>query len=236
VKLVFDTESDELLYKATVIHCISCKDRDTGVVTSFRPDRIKDSVRFLSGASIIIGHNIAQFDIPLIEKLHGINLFKHCTIRDTYVMSKLFYPDQQSHALEYYGEKFGRKKPVHEDWSVFSEEMLYRNTEDVEINNLLYDYLVKYNCRDWDWVEALELEQLFAYYQGWQEVEGVDIDVDLCHKIVSDIDKEVEEIDSILKPMLPKRIKAKGNPIMKPFKKDGTFTKQVEEWFGSNYS
>lgn len=233
-KLIFDTESDDLLYGATVIHCISCKDKDTGKVQSFPPDSIQEAIGVLSGAKMLIGHNIAQFDIPLIEKLYGVNLFKHCTVRDTYCMSKLFYPERTQtvgHSLDSYGKQLGRFKPVHEDWSKFSPEMLYRNVEDVEINYLLYDLLVKHNCMSWDWVEALELEQLFAYYQGWQEVEGVDIDVDLCHKIVTDIDKEVEELDAILKPTLPKRIKAKGNPIMKPFKKDGSYMSKVVEWW-----
>lgn len=233
MKNVFDLESNGLLYDADRIHCVVIKDIVSGSVSQYTPDSIEGAIKHLKGSKMLIGHNIAQFDIVLIEKLLGVNLFNHCKIRDTYCMSKLFYPERKftvGHSLESYGKQFGREKPVHEDWTVFSPEMMYRCTEDVEINHLLYEFLVKENCQDWDWLPALELEQEFAYWQGRQELEGVDVDVDVCNKLINDIDKEVDEIDAAIRPILPKRVKAKGGPVMKPFKKDGTYTQQVTNW------
>lgn len=229
-KYVFDLESNGFLYDVDTIHCIVVKDIVSNSTYKFYGDKISDGISKLMEAKLLIGHNIAQYDIPVIEKLSGINLFNYCTIRDTYCMSKLFYPERLVHSLESYGEQFGRNKPVHEDWTQFSEEMLHRCTQDVEINHSTYNWLVESNCRDWDWINALELEQEFAYYQGLQELEGVSIDLDMCYHIVNSIDTEVNEIDAKIKPILPKRIKAIGNPIMKPYKKDGTYTKQVEDW------
>ena len=231
MKLVFDTEANGLLFDADTIWCVVCKDRLTGAVSQFTPDSISGAIEFLMSAKMLIGHNISQYDIPLIEKLSGVNLFDHCTIRDTYCMSKMFYPERLSHSLESYGEQFQRAKPVHEDWTRYSSEMLHRCTEDVEINDLTYSWLVQENCQDWDWILSLELEQEFAYNQGLQELAGVDIDLDVCHKIVRDIDREVEEIDATIRPLLPKRVKKKGETVKKPFKINGEYTKAVLEWF-----
>ena len=38
---------------------------------------------------------------------------------------------------------FGVPKPKHEDWSKFSPEMLHRCREDVKINVLVYEALLK---------------------------------------------------------------------------------------------
>jgi len=230
-KIVFDLESNGLLYDATTIHCIVCKDISTNQVHKFTPLETKEGLDFLKNSSIIIGHNISTFDIPLIYLLHNINLFDYCQVRDTYTMSRLFYPEQQAHSLGYYGSKFGREKPVHEDWSVFSEDMLHRCSEDVEINHLTYNYLVEKNCSDgWNWLEALKLEQLFGFWQGLQEKEGVDIDVALCHELVARLDKEIEEIDNKIQPDLPFSVVPVGQPVLKPFKKDGSLCQRVQEF------
>jgi hypothetical protein len=63
----------------------------------------------------------------------------------------MFFPDIKGHAkphsIEAWGERFGIKKPEHEDWSQFSEEMLYRNGEDVRINVKLFELLQKKGFR-----------------------------------------------------------------------------------------
>ena len=71
------------------------------------------------------------------EKLYGWKF--EGVIRDTLCMSKLFDPERPSHSLDSYGKQFNRFKPVHEDWSRYSPEMLHRCTEDVEINSMLYE-------------------------------------------------------------------------------------------------
>ena len=229
-KVVFDLESNGFLFGCDKIHCIVANNLIDKELISFFPQNIQEGINYLKESSIIIGHSICQFDIPLIEKLYGINLMDYCTIRDTLCMSRMFRPNRILHSLESYGIEYGVPKPVHEDWTTYSPEMLNRCTEDVRINTILYDDLVKEFCRDWDWIQALEIEQKFSYNQSQQELQGVDIDIDLCHKILIDIDKEVNELDSLIKPILPKRIVKKGESIMKPFKKDGTYSMAVTNW------
>ncbi len=230
MKIVFDIESNDLLYGADRVWVICLKEINSDEVLSFTGEDIKEALRILSVADIIIGHNICMFDIPLLEKLYNFKYFGK--IRDTYVMSKLMYPARASHALESYGIQFGREKPVHEDWSQLSDEMIHRCKEDVAINELTYKYLVENNCLDWNWVAPIKIEQQFAYDCAIQEQAGVDINTDLAETLIEKLDKEVEEIDIVLNKLLPKRVVPVGAEVKKPFKKDGSYSKMVTDWYG----
>jgi len=142
--LVFDIEADNLLDYATRIWCIVTKDIETQEVKQYHGSSIQAGVESLLGAGLIIGHNIIGYDIPLLEKLgHAGYFFLHQKAYDTFVMSCLLNPDRGGHGLDAWGKRLRRYKPAHEDWSVFSEEMLHRCTEDVEINYLVYLELMK---------------------------------------------------------------------------------------------
>jgi DNA polymerase I len=240
-KIVFDIEADNLLENVSQVWCIctldiltdECKigvaDQHLHLESSVELIPIQESIRILRDASILIGHNIMGYDLHLIEKFFGLSLF-HKKIRDTLCMSKLFNPERISHSLESYGIQFDRHKVVHEEWNQISSEMLLRCSEDVQINALTYQWMVDKYCKDWDWLPAIELEQEFQYWQVMQEMEGVYIDQPLARDLIVRIDKEIQEIDTILLQRLPKRCVPIGEPIQKPFKKDGTYIKKVEEW------
>ena len=95
----------------------------------------------IMASDIIVAHNALCHDLPLLEKLYG---YKHeGRVLDTLVLSRLLQPERVGrHSLEAWGERFGIPKPVHEDWSTFTPEMMYRCEQDVEINyRLLYHLL-----------------------------------------------------------------------------------------------
>lgn len=150
--------------------------------------------------------------------------------RDTLVLSKLFFPEQMLHSLDFYGNKFKRLKPVHEDWTKFSEAMLYRCTEDVEINTILYNWFVKKELSKWDWGKSMLTEQYFSYDQAWQEVAGVDVDTCVAQEIIESITQEMKEIDTRLSRDMPSRI-VKAGVCNMPYKKDGSYSAQATQWF-----
>lgn len=228
-KAVFDIEADNLIRDVTQIWCICIKDLNTREMFKFEPSEVKDGVALLSTYDMIIGHNICGYDIHVIKKFFPNWTYKK--LRDTYCMSKLFDPDRPGgHSLESYGEQFKRSKPAHEDWTQFSPEMLYRCSEDVEINALTYKYLVSRWCMDWKWIDALELEQQYAINQVYQELAGVDLDVELAYDLLDRLDKEIAELDKILLERIPKRIKQVGATVTKPFKKNGELSKMAKDW------
>ena len=252
-RVVFDVETNGYLEETHTVHCMVVKDLDYGTlcVASTRDmTSFIRALRILHEAKIVVGHNIIQFDLPILSRfmsgyLNGRRLWRgrdnsfyerlkelDVKIRDTYVMSRLFDPERLRHSIEDYGRQFGRAKPENEQWDKLTGHMIFRCMEDCEIQAKVYNHLVDKECRSgWDWVPSIELEQDFAHEQMLQEIEGVDIDEDLCYNVISKIDCEVDQIDSRIKPNLPKRIKMHGKPVLLPYKKDGTLKKLVLDWY-----
>ena len=71
--LVFDIETNGLLDTVDRVHCLVIKDSTTGEVKVFRPHQIEEGVAVLSSALAdgvtIAGHNIIDYDLPVLSKL-----------------------------------------------------------------------------------------------------------------------------------------------------------------------
>lgn len=150
---VFDLEANGLLPDASKIWCGVFKDVMTGGATFCMNEQdVKSWMEDPPFApTVLIGHNICDYDIPLMEKILGVKYTGK--VYDTYLMSLMRFPDKKkhpdlkgkktAHSLENYGLEFGRHKPEHEDWSQFTPEMLHRCEEDVEITYLTWLHLSK---------------------------------------------------------------------------------------------
>jgi DNA polymerase-1 len=92
MKLLFDIEGDNYLESLTTIHCIVTKDLDTEEVRRFRPHQIKEGLRHLQDATVLVGHNIIDYDIRAIKKLYQI--WTHSAeLYDTLIAAKIAFPD-----------------------------------------------------------------------------------------------------------------------------------------------
>ena len=85
--LVFDIETDGL--QPTKIYCMSVLDVDSQEQFNFKPNNITEGISLLESADKLIGHNIIGFDIPVIRRLHNIDLLDKKLV-DTLVLSRLF--------------------------------------------------------------------------------------------------------------------------------------------------
>ena len=143
MRLVFDTENDGLYDEATRMWCIVAKDIDTKEVFKYAQNNVMSGIDHLMSADSLIGHNIVGYDVPVILKIYGIDL-SNKNLVDTLVLSRLLNPDRPGgHSLAAWGDRMGRPKPEHEDWSRYSPEMLNRCIADVEINEWVYWQLMK---------------------------------------------------------------------------------------------
>ena len=73
MEIVFDIETNGL--NPDKIHCIVIKELGKSPI-SYRPDTIENGIEKLQDATVLIGHNIMGFDIPVINKLYNVDLFE----------------------------------------------------------------------------------------------------------------------------------------------------------------
>ena len=136
--LVFDIETDGL--NPSKIFCMSVIDVDTGKQYSYGESKVDEGIKHLQTADKLIGHNIIGFDLPVIQKLSGVDLWDK-SIVDTLVLSRLFNPVRPSHSLEAWGYKLEFPKIDFNEYEEYSEEMMKYCDHDVKLNHKVYEAL-----------------------------------------------------------------------------------------------
>lgn len=139
---VCDLESDNLLEEATKIHVVSCEMQD-GRRVSIKGDdheRIRSYLRHHIDNKIpVVYHNGKSFDVPLFEKLLGVDLSELMVI-DTLALSWYLNTNRKRHGLDSFLEDYGIEKPKVDDWENLTyEEYEHRCSEDVAINKALWE-------------------------------------------------------------------------------------------------
>jgi len=249
---IFDLEANGLLDTATRVHCGVIKEKGQEP-RKFWPwpggDYVQQMLEYLDSFDVLIAHNGIGYDFPLLKKLYGWE-YKGKKV-DTLIMSRLLNPKRLvpfnavdkkigPHSIAAWGYRVGRGKPDHDDWENFSEEMLHRCTEDVEILELVYNALME-EAKGGKWRNAFLLSfELFEYLQQ-QEEYGWLVDQDHMHKCVAQLTKWIERIDRVITPHLPKiieveetKVKGEYNYIKKPFLKSGEYSQSSLNWCAGN--
>lgn len=157
--LVFDLEADGLLQDASRIHCACVGETILGnQYLTLGPEEVSVErlLELLREVDVIVGHNIIDYDLPLLMKLYGfqkpsIRIIdgKILNIVDTALASRLYWPDlvvprgwtgqPAPHSIEAWAMRFGgeQKIPI-DDWSKRTEEMVERCLVDVTITSKLF--------------------------------------------------------------------------------------------------
>jgi len=138
-KIVLDIEANG--FEPDKIWCIVSLDIDTKESISYvnNLDQLKKD---LTSVSEIIGHNILGYDIPVLERLLGID-FSGIKLTDTLVLSRLADPARQGgHSLGSWGERLGYPKGEYTDFSYYTNEMLDYCIQDTEVNLFTYRQLM----------------------------------------------------------------------------------------------
>ena len=230
--IVFDVEADGLLDQATKIHCLSYTSDGKDYKTIFDYSDMRDLILSQHG---LVGHNIIRYDVPLIEKILGIEI--KARLFDTLPMSWVLNLTRSKHGLESFGEDFGIPKPHINDWhNLTNEEYAHRCTEDVKINWCLWQDLLKrfmflYKSKS-------ELDKFFRYLEfkmdcaASAEKVGWKLDVELAQKCVADLTKQKADKEAELISVMPKRkVTTKKSRPKNCFRKDGTASAHGQRWF-----
>ena len=134
-ELIFDIEANGL--RPSRVHCWSVEGGGHGT------DPASFQKEVLNKCDTLVGHNILGYDLPVMERLWGLDFSTHNVV-DTLVLSRLARPDREGHpkphSLEAWGQRLGYPKVEHEDWDEYTPEMKVRCDTDVELNErVLYE-------------------------------------------------------------------------------------------------
>lgn len=216
--VIFDIETDGFYQDCTKIHSIALKrleiDND---VLLFDYNNISDALDILCSATRLIGHNIIQFDIPVLEKLYPERNFTHNVI-DTFNLSMIMFSDRNQHGLEAWGKDLGfeklnpmtgveftdeewkeRKKIKAQAWDKYTDEMGAYCKQDVRITELILwqcqvDTIPEY---------VIELSNKFAWCISTQIIAGHKIDKEALLKLNEQILVDESNAEKELLSKLP---------------------------------
>ena len=221
MKLIFDIETDGL--DATKIWCIVCQDIESSKIYKFSPDKLNEGVRFLESASCLIGHNIMGFDIPVLEKLTDINL-ENINFIDTLILSRLFNPVREAgHSLDVWGKKLQYPKLDFKEFEEYTSEMLTYCVNDVRLNGVVYDYLLK-EGREFS-KDSIDLEHSVFKITKQQELNGFKFNHIEASIFVASLREQVTVLeDEVHSTFKPKLVDVKR--VIPKLKKDGMLSKQ----------
>jgi len=201
MKYILDLETDGLLDTVTKIHCIVLRGVENDQVHAFSGDMLSEAIPYLENASVLVGHNLIAYDLPVLEKLMGFKFKKE--VIDTLVCCRTIWANAMeidarkdelprklwgSHSLKAWGYRLGELKGDFNDgtseiWDEFTEQMLTYCVQDTKVTKKLYEFIqTKEFSKD-----ALDLEHRVATEMFKQEQRGFVFDVEKAQFLFSEI-------------------------------------------------
>lgn len=210
MEYIFDIEADNLLENVTTVHCIVLRDaKDGHKVLTYTPDRIREGIEEMKKADRLVGHNIIDYDLRVLERLYGFTY--EGEIFDTLVAARTVWPHVKeidfkqkripprlygSHSLKAWGLRLRELKTEFDvdDFHTFTQEMLDYCVQDTMVNYRLYELI---QSKDFS-KEALDLEHKFHTLMIKQEEVGFPFDVDKAQDLYATLAQRKAEIEEQL--------------------------------------
>lgn len=206
-RVICDIETDGL--HPTKVWAVCAKDIDTNELFVFRrPDENpNDLVQFSKSVGCWIGHSFLSFDAPVLRRFCPQITLLDENIVDTLVVSRLLEFDRiGGHGLAQYGLEFGRPKPPIDDWTIFTEDIILRCIEDVEINLLVYRKYEGY-ILSLIWAKAMKLEHQMVPLCNLMSSKGFFFLLKEAKELREEIRSKLTPLEERLKKGFPKVLK-----------------------------
>ena len=228
MRLVFDIETNPIDFskgnapaQATDVWCVVVMELDFpyGTYEWVGSEEImKKAIPFLERADELIGHNIIEFDIPILERLFGLRISGKVT--DTLVLSRLLYPDRPGgHSLGAWGERLRFPKGEFNDFQGYSTDMLEYCRQDVRVNAAVFGALER-ELKSGDWGRAVQLEHDIARIIAEQERTGFWFNKQQAEELINGWSSAIASSDADVLDSVGYRI-VPGRTVNKPFKING---------------
>tara|TARA_R110002110_G_scaffold171456_5_gene373916 strand:- start:544 stop:2148 length:1605 start_codon:yes stop_codon:yes gene_type:complete len=205
----------------------------------------------MQGATLLIGHNIIAFDLPVVQKIYPDSKIK-INAFDTLVATRLIWADIKErdfkminkgfptkligrHSLKAWGVRLGNnKQEIETDWSEFTDEMLEYCVQDVEVTHTLYKKILEKNYAK----QSMDLEHSLQKICVQMMHNGIAFDLDKANKLYASLCEERNNLEQKLQTIFPPwEVKTpfvpKVNNTKRGYKKGVPFTKVKEIVFNA---
>jgi len=201
---IIDIETNGLLLDATVVWCAVAYDPASKQYHTFSQNNIPAFIELVNSADKVIGHNILMYDIPVLQRLYGLDVAVN-KISDTLLVSRLLKPDREGgHSLAAWGNRFNSAKIDYTDFSKYTEEMLEYCKQDTLIAAKVYHSLCSEIQNYGKGVfRAIELEHKFAHIISKQIQAGFTLDVPKAEELYQELSEEYNTLEAIVKAQMP---------------------------------
>lgn len=208
-RICFDIETDGI-ESPTKLHCVCVHDLDTKDRREFHGNvaaYASELVNIFSNASVIVGHNIIEYDLRWLSVFVPEFTFDKEAVVDTLVLSRLLWQDRPGgHGLEAWGDRFKYPKPPISDFSEFTPELLHRCHTDVEINIKLYEHLLK-KLNAPNWHRAVKTELAYQWIARDMHDNGFAFNVKDAVAMLEELDAEIAKLDDAIQKAFPPTVK-----------------------------
>lgn len=226
----FDIETNGLYKDVSTAHCMVIKIDDQILHYRHAEGVHQGALKLLDvlkAGGTIVGHNIINYDIPVLEKLYPdfrVPRDLRGSVMDTLVLCRLMFGDigdrdfalirtgrlpaklRGSQTLKAWGYRLGELKGTYgeetEDaWAEFSEEMLKYNEQDVIVTEKLFEFLTDHN-KSYP-LRAIILEHKAQWLMSQQERNGFTFDVLAAQQLEVELRGKVADLDVTLRKIVP---------------------------------
>lgn len=211
MKIVLDIEANSLK-NPTKIYLVIGSDLDTGRLDIFRRVTEDDQERarcleYLSKASLIFGHNLLGYDLPVLRDRLAYNPGREVRCLDGLILSKLIdYARPGGHSLAQYGSELGLEKIEFNDWTKWSQEMEDYCIRDVEISRKVYNLFLPY-INDPSWHAAIVLEHEFQSIVNDLHTNGFFFDTKAATRLLDKVQSELGKLDKEIEDAFPPKLR-----------------------------
>ncbi len=244
---VFDVECDGLLDTVSTVTsaALSVNYHKATTLT------VTELAQQLLSATVIVGHNILAYDLPVLVKL-GLVPSYHVVcdqlhwatggttkVVDTLLLSQLLHGSPTKgyqHGLDAWGQRLGLNKVAIDDWSTVDQATLNeRCRTDVDITVLVYKNLQTHKFYKPVYDLAYKLEAQFADCIAKQVTNGVVFDVELANTAINLIKQRMAALSKSVARLLPTTEPTQGEldkakVPTKRFNADGTLNGMFKNW------